>query len=130
MPIITTLVMRRFSPVDGQSPRRSRASINWPTISAGVRLRTSFCVPVWQKRQLSVQPTWDETHSVPLPGSGMNTVSNSMPGPVRNSHLRVPSLEICSVTSSGRSSVKCSAMSLRKSFARLVIEAKSLTPCA
>ncbi len=58
MPIITTLVMRRFSPVDGQSPSASRATITWPTISPGVRLRTSFCVPVWQKRQFSVQPTW------------------------------------------------------------------------
>ena len=83
MPIITTLVMRRFSPVDGQSPSASRATITWPTISAGVRLRTSFCVPVWQKRQLSVQPTWDDTHSVPRPGSGMNTVSNSTPGSER-----------------------------------------------
>ena len=34
-------------------------------------LRTNFCVPVWQKRQFSVQPTWEETHSVPRSGSGM-----------------------------------------------------------
>ena len=32
--------------------------MNWPTISAGARLRISGCVPVWQKRQDSVQPTW------------------------------------------------------------------------
>src|SRR5207237_8390109 len=43
----------------------SRASMTWPTISPGVRLRTSRIVPVWQNRQLSVQPTWLETHSVP-----------------------------------------------------------------
>jgi hypothetical protein len=39
--------------------------MTWPTISPGVRLRTSRMVPVWQNRQLSVQPTWLETHSVP-----------------------------------------------------------------
>ena len=37
----------------------------WPTISLGVRLRTSFCVPVWQNEQVSVQPTWLEMQSVP-----------------------------------------------------------------
>ena len=46
----------------GQSPSRSRATITWPTISPAVRLRTSRCVPVWQNEQLSVQPTWLETH--------------------------------------------------------------------
>ena len=35
MPIITTLVTRRFSPVDGQSPSASRATMSWPTISIG-----------------------------------------------------------------------------------------------
>mgnify|MGYP002401719321 CR=1 FL=1 len=62
-------------------------------------------MPVWQKRQVSVQPTWDETQSVPRSSSGMNTVSNSIPGAVLSSHLRVPSGEICSVTISGRASV-------------------------
>ena len=42
-----------------------------PTISSAVRLRTSFCVPVWQKVQFSVQPTWLETQSVPRSLSGM-----------------------------------------------------------
>ena len=55
----------------GQSPRRSRATMIWPTISAGVRLRTSFCVPVWQKLQVSVQPTWLEMQSVPRSSSGI-----------------------------------------------------------
>ncbi len=76
MPISTTLVMRRFSPAFfspgvGQSFSASFATRIWPTISDGVRLRTSFWVPVWQKRQLSVQPTWLEMQSVPRPGSGM-----------------------------------------------------------
>ena len=80
MPIITMLVMQR-SPVGttpsvgrvppGQSPSRSRATITWPTISPAVRLRTSRCVPVWQNEQVSVQPTWLETHSVPRSVSGM-----------------------------------------------------------
>jgi hypothetical protein len=38
---------------------------SWPTISSAVRLRTSRCVPVWQNEQVSVQPTWLETQSVP-----------------------------------------------------------------
>src|SRR5665213_1101295 len=54
-----------------QSPRRSRAIINWPTISPAVRLRTRRWVPVWQNEQFSVQPTWLETHRVPRPVSGM-----------------------------------------------------------
>jgi hypothetical protein len=44
-------------PGSGHSFRSSRASMTWPTISAAVRLRTSFCVPVWQNEQVSVQPT-------------------------------------------------------------------------
>ena len=55
----------------GQSPMRSRATRICPRISDGVRLRTSRCVPVWQKLQLSVQPTWLEMQSVPRSGSGI-----------------------------------------------------------
>ena len=51
--------------------------MTWPTISRGVRLRTRRCVPVWQKVQVSVQPTCEETHSVPRSSSGMWTVSTS-----------------------------------------------------
>ena len=54
-----------------KSPSRSRATITWPTISPAVRLRTRRCVPVWQNEQLSVQPTWLETQSVPRSASGM-----------------------------------------------------------
>ena len=46
---------------------------NWPTISAAQRLRTSGCVPVWQKLQVSVQPTWVETQNAPRSSSGMLT---------------------------------------------------------
>ena len=65
----------------------------WPMISAGSRLRTRRWVPVWQKRQVSVQPTWLETQSVPRSSSGMKTHSASWPSAKRSSHLRVPSLE-------------------------------------
>ncbi len=69
------LEIRRSSsfgaPGTGHSSRSSRASITWPTISAAVRLRTSFCVPVWQKVQVSVHPTWDEMQSVPRSVSGI-----------------------------------------------------------
>ena len=90
MPIITTLVMARLSPSEppdprgagtrppssgrsppGKSPSRSRAIRIWPRISPAVRLRTSFCVPVWQNEQVSVQPTCEETQSVPRSSSGM-----------------------------------------------------------
>ena len=79
MPIITMLVSIRPSGWDGHSPSASRASITWPTISAGSRLRTRRIVPVWQKVQLSVQPTWLDTHSVPRSASGMNTISIILP---------------------------------------------------
>ncbi len=59
----------------GHSPSASRASMTWPTISPGVRLRTRRIVPVWQKVQLSVQPTWLDTQSVPRFSSGMKTIS-------------------------------------------------------
>ena len=59
-------------------------------------------VPVLQKRQLSVQPTCDETHSVPRSASGMNTHSASWPSSKRSSHLRVPSVEVWLTVTSGR----------------------------
>ena len=80
MPIMTILVTQR-SPLGmtpsvgrvppGQSPSRSRAASTWPAISPAVRLRTRRCVPVWQNVQVSVQPTWLETHNVPRSVSGM-----------------------------------------------------------
>ena len=80
MPIITMLEIFRPSAGtmapsgvsrSGKSPSRSRAIISCARISSAVRLRTSFCVPVWQKEQVSVQPTWVEMQSVPRPSSGM-----------------------------------------------------------
>jgi hypothetical protein len=41
----------------GKSPSLSRAMMIWAMISCDLRLRTSFCVPVWQKEQVKVQPT-------------------------------------------------------------------------
>ncbi len=80
MPIITTFDTRRPSEgtiapcgveASGKSPSRSRAVSTWPTISDGSRLRTRRWVPVWQKVQVRVQPTWDETQSVPRPSPGI-----------------------------------------------------------
>ena len=69
--------------------------------SAAVRLRTSLCVPVWQKVQVSVQPTCEETHKVPRSSSGMWTVSTSCPSAKRKSHLRVPSIEVSACDTAG-----------------------------
>ena len=85
-------------------------------------------VPVWQKVQLSVQPTCDETQRVPRASSGMKTISNSWPSVVESSHLRVPSLLICAVTMSGRPMTKRSLSQGRRPLAMSVISAKSVTP--
>ena len=103
--------------------------MNWPTISSGVRLRTSGWVPVWQKVQVSVQPTWLETQTEPRSASGMFTVSASLPSAKRSSHLRVPSTERCSVTIEGRSITNWSARRSRAFLAMLVMRPKSVTPC-
>ena len=81
MPMNTMLVTRRpASPVPvasrvgiwpTQSPSASRATTSCAAISAAERLRTRRCVPVWQNEQVSVQPTWLETQSVPRSGPGM-----------------------------------------------------------
>jgi hypothetical protein len=67
MPMNTMLLSRRSSLSDGHSARSSLAICTWATISAAVRLRTRAWVPVWQKVQFSVQPTWLETHRAPDP---------------------------------------------------------------
>ena len=76
MPISTMLETWRPRSVSGaarpdHSPNTSRACMIWPTISPASRLRTSRWVPVWQKRQVSVQPIWEETQSVPRSASGI-----------------------------------------------------------
>ena len=103
MPIITRLVSCLSAAGDGQSPSSSRASMTWPRISPAERLRTRRWVPVWQKRQVSVQPTWLETQSVPRVASGIWTLSTSWPSGVRSSHLRVPSRETWARAIAGRS---------------------------
>ena len=79
MPIITMLVTsgrrrrgrwRRRRSVAGPIAEAVARDQTWPTISPAVRLRTRRCVPVWQKVQVSVQPTWLDTHSVPRPALG------------------------------------------------------------
>ena len=46
----------------------------------------------------------------------------------RNSHLRVPSLETCSATTSGRATVKCCSSCARISLEMLVISSNALAP--
>ncbi len=129
MPMNTMLDSRRFSSEVGHSPRSSRATCTCATISAAVRLRTSPCVPVWQKLQFSVQPTWLETQSAPERAtSGMNTVSTSIPGAKRISHLMTPSALSWRDVTSGRASANRSASAARVSLAMSVIAAKSVTP--
>ena len=72
MPMKTMLERRRSSLGLGHSPRSSRAVCTCATISAALRLRTRAWVPVWQKVQFRVQPTWLDTHRAPArPTSGM-----------------------------------------------------------
>ena len=85
-------------------------------------------MPVKQKRQFKVQPTWLETQSVPRSASGMNTISKSWPSGVRSSHLRVPSVETSSVTTSGRAISKRSASQARCGLAMSLIASKPRCP--
>src|SRR3990167_10222157 len=68
---------------------------NWLIISAVVRLRLNPCLPVEQKSQFKIQPTCDDTHSVPRVFSGIKTVSIQLPSYNLISHLWVPSDAIC-----------------------------------
>ena len=130
MPISTTLLMMR-RPSGSRSSSRF-ASQTWPMISAAVRLRLKPCAPVAQNEQSIAQPIWLEMHSVPRPGSGMNTVSITCsaalaPG-MRSSHLRVPSAAVFAATISGTLTVATPESVARKSFARSVMRAKSDSP--
>src|SRR5262245_14658175 len=73
------------------------------------------------------QPTWLEMHSVPRPGSGMNTVSIPWVPSIASSHLRVPSAETCVVVIEGVATTATSLSRSRKLFARSVIWSKSAT---
>ena len=91
-------------------------------------------MPVWQNEQVSVQPTWLEMHSVPRSASGMKTVSTSGPLPSRpvaanrSSHLRVPSLDTCSVTIPGRVRLNAPAKVARMSFEMSVMPSNEVSP--
>ena len=104
--------------------------MNWPTISAAPRFRTSFCVPVWQNRQLSGHPTWLLMHTAPRSSvrSGIYTVSASCPSRNRNSHFRVSSPDVCTTAASGRPTTKRSASFACNGRAMLDIMEKSVTP--
>src|SRR5690554_7295959 len=127
IPIMTTLVTAR-STVAGTEPNDFEAIHTWPIISALVRSLLNPCLPVEQKLQSKAQPAWEETHKVPRLPCGIYTVSTQLPEATRTTHLRVPSLEISSLTISGP---RISAQSLSFScnaLLTLVIEEKSSTP--
>ena len=85
-------------------------------------------MPVWQKLQLSVQPTWVDTHKAPRSSSGMKTLSTSWPSAKRSSHLRVPSAERCSAAIAGRATDQRSAEPSRSASGRVVIAANEAAP--
>src|ERR1700712_1654264 len=91
----------RWSTVAGTLPKDLLAIHTWPMTSAAVRLLLKPCLPVEQKLQSRAQPAWDETHRVPRLPEGMYTVSTQLPDATRTTHLRVPSLEMSSLTTSG-----------------------------
>ncbi len=130
MPMTTMLVKRRPGRPVGHSSSRSRATSICARISPADRLRTSGIVPVRQKLQERVQPTWVETQSAPRSSSGMNTLSTSWPSAKRSSHLRVPSADRSSAMSSGRAMVQRSASPSRSAAGRSVICSKSPAPRA
>src|SRR5580658_7662687 len=108
MPMNTILVILarasplRPSPWPGLTCANSRcASHTCPTISATLKLRLNPCCAVEQNVQSMAQPTWLEMHRVPRSGSGMYTVSIPCTSSMRSIHLRVPSLDTCSVTICG-----------------------------
>ena len=86
--------------------------MNWPTISAAPRLRTSVCVPVWQNRQDSVQPTWQEMQTAPRSSSGLG-YRRSRPPARRGSGTGISAsqsaLSLRRRRSPGGRSTKCSA---------------------
>ena len=133
MPISTTFVTARAPSL--AAPSSELASQTWPTISAVVRLRLNPWAPVEQNEQSIAQPTWLEMHSVPRPGSGMNTISIACSGvavasadaAAFRSHLRVPSCEACSESTSGSRTSATAASRSRKPLARSVIAVKSAT---
>lgn len=100
IPIITTLVIGRSGP-GSNGMNALRATQTCPMISAAVRLRLNPRLPVEQNVQSRLQPICDDTHSVPRSPSGMSTVSTLLPLSMRMTHLRVPSLEDSSYTTSG-----------------------------
>src|SRR5690606_19043757 len=127
MPIITTLVIAR-SILAGTVPKAWLAMHTWPMISAAVRSLLKPCLPVEQKLQSSAQPAWEDTQRVPRPFCGIYTVSTQLPDATRTTHLRVPSLEMSSLTTSGpRISARALSFSL-SALPRLVMSSKLSTP--
>ena len=121
-------VLENETDVATGTTKANSAILSWPIISPVVRLRLNPCLPVEQKRQLTAQPACVDTHSVPRPSSGMNTVSTALPCPTSSNHLRVPSSEVLSLITVGSEITARPVSFSRSDFAKSVIASKSLTP--
>src|SRR5210317_1307869 len=97
-------------------------------ISSRLRFRENPCFPVAQKLQSTAQPTCDETHKVDLLFSGIKTISIKSFSPTLMTHFFVPSLEVCSKTTSGTLISQVTLSLSRRFFERSVILEISETP--
>src|SRR3954471_2441036 len=108
--------------------RKCSANQSCATISPVVRLREKPWWPVEQKRQPTAQPACEDTQSVPRSSSGMKTASTALPSRTSNSHLMVPSAEMCWVMTAS-ASMRAAVLSFSRSdLARSVIWSKSRAP--
>src|SRR3990167_4439724 len=126
-PHITKLVVARAI-FAGTLPDYLLSIHTLPITSAALRSLLKPCLPVEQKLQSNAQPACDDTHKVPRVPWGIYTVSTQLPDATRTTHLRVPSVEISSLTTSGpRISAQALSFS-RKALLTLLMASKSSTP--
>jgi hypothetical protein len=91
-------------------------------------LRTSPIFPVRQKPHDIAQPTCVEMQNVIAGVSGMKTDSIRRPSASSSTNLRVPSIEVSSLTVRDVVSANSSGSCARRVRDRSVIDPKSVTP--
>ena len=91
-------------------------------------------MPVWQNEQVSVQPTWLDTHSVPRLGLRdvdaldlVRPLARVLAGQPQQPFARAVDRDLLG-DDFGPPSVKCSSSAARSSFDTLVIASKRVTP--
>ena len=127
IPIITILVIF-FSFAFLGVPKEFSAIKTCPIISLKVKFLENPCLPVAQKLQFTTQPTWDETHKVFLPFSGINTISIDSLSPTSRIHFFVPSFETSSKEIFGTFITQFSIKYFLNDFEKLDISLKFSTP--